>query len=188
MKNLLKKHSHSPPDPTEPTSQKDTADISSRHQDTVKPDWSFKKINMADMMEAPRRRRWWLIPIGFFLILIILLIVAGVAIALPAKAAYSKGLELQAKAKELAAELKTQNLEGAKAKLPETRKKLDETKDAWNKVFLLKVLPILSQYHQDVLHGLNAGGYGLDALDITIQTVEPYSDLLGLKGKSSFVS
>lgn len=128
----------------------------------------------------------------------ILLIILGVLVFfslinlifgfLPLITAYSEGQEFAHTGRDLATALKNQNLEEAKALLPQTREKLEKTKNAWQRAYLFKILPIINQYHQDGQHGLQAVGYALEALEITLATVEPYADLLGLKAGSSFVT
>jgi len=144
MKNLLKKFEH-PNQTTQPVVTKE-----------VPQDWEFKKIDISQTTMPKKRfakfnfnKRLLLIP----LILVALLVVITVATVIPAQAAWKKAQELQTITTQLVDELKNQNLEGAKAKLPEVRKKLDETKQAVNAVLPLRVLPVLSHYHQDMLHG-----------------------------------
>ena len=53
----------------------------------------------------------------------------------------------------------------------------------------LKFVPIAGMYYGDAQHLTKAGFYGLDAARVLIDSLEPYADLLGLKGKKgSFVA
>lgn len=185
MKNLLhKKQEHIPITKIDPTVSASKTGVNS---DNKKSDWSFKKVALPG--ERIKLKRKFPKKLGLVLLVVLLIVVgSAVSIIIPARAAYSKARELETVGRELAAELKSQNLEGAKAKLPQTRQKLKETQAAWNSVLLLKILPFLNQYHQDGVRGLRAAGYGLDALDTTITTIEPYSDLLGLRGGSNFTA
>ncbi len=106
----------------------------------------------------------------------------------PIQAAYKKALVFKASAENLGTAIKNQNLEEAKNNLPETKKSLAEAKDAWEEILLLKWTPFINLYHKDGQRILNAAGYGLEAVDIAVDTVEPYADLLGLKSGSSFVA
>lgn len=148
---------------------------------------SFNKIDVPEVTSKPvkKRKKWW---IGIPVVLLILVLLVTFLGVLPARAAYNKGQVLSQKARELAASLKAQNLEEAKVKLPEVQQALTETDSAWNQVVLLRVMPFLNQYHKDGQHGLAAGKYGLEALSIAVQTIEPYADLLGLKTGSSFTA
>jgi len=148
---------------------------------------SFEKIEVDESLPVAKKRNFkkFFIPL---MVLLILVVGATVSVVIPVQATISKARELEVSGRELADALKNQDLALAKEKLPQTREKLEATRNAWNGVFLLRVLPFVNQYHQDGLRGLNAAGYGLDALDITIATIEPYSDLLGLKGDANFVA
>ena len=52
----------------------------------------------------------------------------------------------------------------------------------------LASIPFLGRYIADGQHGINAAFAGLSAGDKAIEALEPNADLLGLKGKSKFVS
>lgn len=185
MKNLLqRKDRHVSIAKIDPNSVASTVPIGIQKE---KNDWSFKKATMpGEPIKHPRK-----FPKKFGMIFLVLFLIIGMAtfsIIFPAQKAYSKAREFEKVGKELAAEIKNQNLEGAKAKLPQTREKLNETKNAWNQILLLRILPFVNQYHQDGVRGLNAAGFALDAMEIAIVTIEPYSDLLGFKGGSSFTA
>ncbi len=178
IKNLFKKNSL-----TINKNEKDPLEANKTSSDL---DWSFKKIDIASVAKPSPKRMPKILLI--FSVIAIALLMLFIAAFIPARSTYSKSKELITVSKELAAELKTQNIEGAKEKLPQVRKKLDETKNTANSMMIIRALPFINQYYSDLIHGLNAYQYGLDALEITITTVEPYADLLGLKGGSSFVS
>ena len=59
---------------------------------------------------------------------------------------------------------------------------------SYKKVLPLKVVPFLGSYISDGQHAINAGYAALSAGDNAITALEPNADLLGLKGKSNFVS
>lgn len=184
VKRIFKRKAHTPESAKAEVVSPEGAAVSS------KPDWSFKKIEVTETAK-PKKKIWGKVVLTFVVILLVItgvVAVAAFSVVAPLKAVMAKGQDLQTSGKELAAAIKAQNLEEAKTKLPQTRAKLDEIKKDWNNISLLKSLPYVKTYHADVEHALNAGGYGLDAVEITINTVEPYADLLGLKGKSNFVS
>ena len=183
MKNLLEKKK------SQTSSHVDIdAVIESKPQKTQETG-SFSKIAISKV-DTPvhRKKKWGIIVLTLVFVLVGLGSVILLFGVLPAQATLSKAKELAAVGKELGAALKNQNLEEAKNKLPQTRAKLIETQNEWNKAVLLKVTPVINQYHKDVIHGLAAAGFGLDALETSIVTIEPYADLLGFKGESSFVA
>lgn len=182
MKNLLSK---------KPKNDSQMDNIKNPSQKTQpEKDWSFKKIDVPEVTVEKKGRGKKILKV-FLFILLLAVIFVGVAVAsvvVPLKNVYAKAKDLEKVGMELAADLKSQNLEGAKNKISPTREKLKETKSAWNGIFLLKTLPVLKTYHEDVVHALAAAEYGVDALEIAVNTIEPYADLLGLKGGASFVA
>ncbi len=186
MKNLLKKpkHESSPKMITESVEESvQKIEVTTNNKETMSG--SFSKIDPKSEPMKKKNSYWWKLPLITLLILLILGGAITVFGILPAKAAYDRTMQLVQTGKELTTALKTQNIDEAKNKLPEVKQKLDSTKSALDKVYLLK-LPVLNNYLKDANHGLNAAGDGLDALDIAINTLEPYADLLGLKGKGTF--
>ncbi len=161
------------------------AGTTSKLEKTSLASGSFTKINPPDIKPPSKTKRNLTLPlilVGVLVILIIGIVFFGF---LPLKDVYGKAKSLADTGKELAGALKNQNLEEAKNKLPQTRQKLVDVESAWNKIYLLR-LPILNNYYSDGVHSLKAASYGLDTLEISINTLEPYADLLGLKGKSTF--
>lgn len=128
---------------------------------------------------------------GFVFIPLAIIVIFVVAIGilfLPLQGVIVQVKKVSISGKEAMAALKIQNLEGAKIKLGETREHFVALNQEYQKVLFLKVVPILGSYIADGEHGIKAGFAGLNASDKAIAALEPNADLLGLKGKSSFVS
>ena len=51
----------------------------------------------------------------------------------------------------------------------------------------LKFIPVANWYYNDAYHLTKAGEHGLNAATIMVSSIEPYADVLGLKGQGSFV-
>lgn len=83
--------------------------------------------------------------------------------------------------------IKKQNIELASQELDKTKAELVQTQKDLGALGILKIIPIVNVYYNDAIHLVNAGFYGLDAARVLIDSVEPYADVLGLKGKGSFV-
>ena len=81
--------------------------------------------------------------------------------------------------------LKKQNVELASSELDKTKQDLEETQKNLNALNYLKFIPLLSGYYNDADRLVNAGFDGLGAARVLIDSVEPYADLLGLKGQGS---
>ena len=123
----------------------------------------------------------------FFIVLLVLVVGAGIFVYFSAQETITHGKEMVVSGKELAAALKKQDLDESKAKIAQTRTKLAETKKAASRMSWTGVLPFIGGYYKDLNHGLTAGEAGLDALEISLDAILPYADLLGLKGKGTFV-
>jgi len=124
------------------------------------------------------------IPLG---IVVLVLAVIGIML-LPLRGVLSKAPAVIAAARETGAAVKKQDLVKAKEGLATTRTSLTALRDEYNKVQVLKVVPFLGAYISDGDHAIKAGFAGLDAGDAAVAALEPNADLLGLKGKSNFVS
>lgn len=81
-----------------------------------------------------------------------------------------------------------QDLEGVKTSLAATREAMNGFKGEYGKLQLLRFIPIIGRYIADGNHVIAASFAGLDAADKAVEALEPNADLLGFKGKSTFVS
>lgn len=89
--------------------------------------------------------------------------------------------------REVAAAFKTQNIEEGKTKLQKLKDSLTVTQNKYSRMAYLKYIPFLGSYYSDGTHFINAGQSGIDAGLIAADALVPYADLLGLKGKGTFV-
>jgi len=153
-------------------------------------DPELKKIELettpATMIKERKQFPWKLFffPLG---VVVLVMVILGIML-LPMRDVVSQARVVAAKAKDTGAALKSQDLVKTKEGLAETRKELVILSAQYNKVKPLRVIPFLGLYVQDGQHALNAALAGLDAGDKAIEALEPNADILGLKGKSTFVS
>jgi hypothetical protein len=121
--------------------------------------------------------------IGFlvvFLILAVLIIVPGFLTFLSAKRTY-------AQVNATVDALKKQDIDATGKELKKTREALKDTQSKMNLLVVMRFIPGPNIYYNDARHMINAAFYGLDAADTFVQSVEPYADVLGLKGQGTFV-
>lgn len=118
--------------------------------------------------------------VAFFVFLGILL--------LPLRGVVSQAKVVKEKTSVLSAAIKNQDLVAAKEGLAQTRIELTTLENSYKKLLPLKFVPILGWYIGDGQHAINAAMAGLTAGDKAIEALEPNADILGLKGKSTFVS
>lgn len=121
-------------------------------------------------------------------IIIAVLFVFGLILMSPVQKVNSDAQATFAQVKNTVAALKKQNITLASAELDKAKEKLTQTQKSLDAISYLKFFPIVGMYYSDSQHLVKAGFYGLSAVRVLIDSIEPYADLLGLKGKGgSFV-
>lgn len=123
--------------------------------------------------------------LGVFLLILVLVAVFGILI--PAQAVMFSINDVKKAGKEAYDAAKTQNIALAEEKFKLTRNKLRNTQNRLKILSWTGFIPGLGVYYKDIDHLVKSGFYGLDIVDIIIESVKPYADLLGLKGQGSFV-
>lgn len=126
-----------------------------------------------------RRGRVSLAVVVVLALFFILVTVQSLAVYASVKATYAQALKAQDA-------IKKQNVTLASEELAKTKVKLAATQNSLHSMIYLKFIPVASWYYNDADHLVNAGFHGLDGAAILIDSVEPYADLLGLKGQGSF--
>ena len=118
-------------------------------------------------------------------ILVFLFLIFGVLIPTIRLISQAKVTYTQAKAAYSSA--KNQNLEDASSQLDKTKEELAKAQKDLHVMGYLAFIPIANWYYNDADHLVKAGLYGLDGGKTLIESVAPYADVLGFKGKGSFV-
>jgi hypothetical protein len=95
---------------------------------------------------------------------------------------YRKGMVLAESVGKLIDSAKSQDLATIKAKIDDTRNSLSNFNSSYKLIAWERFVPFVGPFISDVGHGITAGQAGLDAGEIVLVTVQPYADLLGLKG------
>ena len=116
----------------------------------------------------------------FFVVLI-------VAVILPAQRTYASAKKTYAQMQVTINAIKKQDIALASIELNKTRADLTETQNNLNSMSYLRFIPIANGYYSDASHLMKAGFYSLDGGKVLLDSVIPYVDVLGLKGKGSFV-
>lgn len=106
----------------------------------------------------------------------------------PAKDIYNSAQKTTRIANETATVFKNQDLDGATSKLKELKENLQGLKNNVDRLAFIGFIPFIGGYEKDGQHMVNAGIAAVEAAQITVDTLIPYADLLGLKGKSTFVA
>lgn len=118
------------------------------------------------------------IALGALALIAFIIIAAGV----PAFLTYQKGISLYKSVKNLQVAAKSQDLSQIKPQIVATQKSLKELKSSYNFLSWTQIIPFAGSYVADLGHTINAAEAGMEAGTIVLTTIEPYADLLGLKG------
>ncbi|HUW24313.1 MAG TPA: DUF4012 domain-containing protein [Patescibacteria group bacterium] len=86
---------------------------------------------------------------------------------------------------ELKLALKEQDLVKTKEKTTALKGDLETVQKKLNAFKLAAFIPVVRNYYSDAQHGLKAGLAGLQATDLVIEAISPYTDILGLGGDKS---
>ena len=120
------------------------------------------------------------IALVFFVVLVVFFVL------LPAQRTYKSALTTYRQAQLVADAMKQQNVELASQEIKKTKTSLLETQKHLKSMGYLRFVPLVNIYYNDADHMVQAGVHGIDAAEITISSIEPYADVLGLKGQGSF--
>lgn len=125
---------------------------------------------------------------SFLGVFVLIGLVIFFTVVLPLRAVYNQGLVTYKVARETYDVLKNQDIDAAKGKLKSTHAELLLTQNKYQALSWTKNLPFLGSYWRDGDHLIRAGLAGVESGQIAIEAILPYTDLLGLKGGSTFVS
>jgi len=108
-----------------------------------------------------------------------------VLLCIPAYATYKSGLATYREAKLLEAAAKEQNVALASDEITKTQALLQKTQSNFHWLLPLKLIPVVNWYYNDADHLMSAASDGLDSAQTIATSLEPYADILGLKGTSN---
>lgn len=129
-------------------------------------------------VKSGKAKKIWLIALIFFSVFLIYNLVAGFFV-------YQKGVKLAASLSQLSKDAQSKDLAKIKAGLEQTNIKLGDFRTAYKFISWAKILPFVGSYVKDGDHAATAAKAGIEAGQIVVTTIEPYSDLLGLRGGAS---
>ncbi|MBI2007408.1 MAG: DUF4012 domain-containing protein, partial [Candidatus Blackburnbacteria bacterium] len=124
----------------------------------------------------PFKKKPLIIALVGFLVLLL-------ALAWPVWSLYGSGKRLAGSGEGLLAALRSQDLQAMQEAIGRTK---EDARDFDKKLRFFswaKVVPFLGAYIQDADHAINAGLGAAEIGEIVIQTLEPYSDILGFERK-----
>lgn len=154
----------------------------------------FKKIELDSFLDKselkPKRRISFSIPKKVFIIPLLflgLLTMLVIAVFYPARDLYASFQKVNQLGTETYAFAKNKDIEQTQVKLGQVKQELSNSQKIISRLAFVKYIPILGSYVNDLEHLISAATYGVEAGEIAIEAILPYTDILGLKGESSFV-
>lgn len=139
-----------------------------------------------DGKKAGKMRKVVAIVLSVFVIILLLCGAVGFFAFTKVQAMRSKVEKATTTAREAYDAIKTQNLPVAEEKLTQLEQDARGIQSDVQQFAFLKAFPIVSSYYKDSEHGFTAGYAAIAAAKRTINEIEPYADVLGLKGQGSF--
>jgi len=124
--------------------------------------------------------------LGVLLVFGVILGVLGVLIGLPLSKAYADGQKAVALARTINDAFKAQDIKKTTEAVVATQNQIKIVQTDLKAVAWAKPLPLVGAYIGDADHVVNAAVHGLEGARIMSAAVEPYADLLGLKGQGTF--
>ncbi|HKZ35030.1 MAG TPA: DUF4012 domain-containing protein [Patescibacteria group bacterium] len=141
-------------------------------------------------MKIPRMGARLSFPKRLVLIVLLSLVVVGILtfvfFVLPAKRLYGSLLVSKASFEQVMDAAKKQDIALAKERLNDAESNLSLTRGSLLPFSFLKPIPLVGNYVKDAYHIVDAGLSGIEAAQAGITALEPYADVLGLKGEGSF--
>lgn len=104
----------------------------------------------------------------------------GMSIYFPYRSLKNRYTKLQVMAKEIPTLMKDKNLNGLKSKLDEVSFEAMGVQKDYSRLGWARFVPFLGSYYSDGEKFIKAGLSVLDAGKLTIETVAPYADIIGL--------
>jgi hypothetical protein len=161
-----------------PSKESDTEPESPAKQTSEKP-MAKRRFNYKTALKSRKS-------LTAFLVVAFLFLFSIFGVFLPAQRVYKSAKITYADAMGASWAMKQQNVSLAKEQIEKTKKSLAQTEKDLHAMFYLRFVPVANFYYNDADHLVNAGTHGLNAASILVDSIEPYADVLGLKGQGSF--
>jgi len=126
--------------------------------------------------------KWPYIAVGVIVLLSVFLYFFA---ALPLMAMQKQAGVLSAEAKGIYEGIQSQDLNKAVEKIASTKSEFEKLNNSYKKMAWAKVVPLARNYYLDGERLFSGGRYLLETADLVVESLRPYSDLLGLEGSSA---
>jgi hypothetical protein len=139
--------------------------------------------------KVPKRRKKIFMALGGFLaVLVVIFAVVFVAVVIPGMDIYKKAKVLAAHSAAIDTITSSQDLSVIKNEIASLRTDLASFTQSYSKVSYMRGLPWVGPYYRDGESATKAANAALDTGDLVIAAIEPYADIIGLKGAKQATS
>jgi len=134
-----------------------------------------KRLNFSGL----RRKKLIFSILGVILVFTLLFIAL---VIWPAWMIYKNGMNLYAQAQALQASVASQDINVVEGEVNKLEEELLDFEKSFKRTAYMKYIPWLGAYWKDGEAAVNAGKYGLDTAQLSIETIKPYADVIGFAG------
>jgi len=138
---------------------------------------SFKKLNLPRLSFSFKRKKYLLVILSVVLFLVLFLVIPSFFVFTRAKAVYDHAFLLKGA-------LKTKNLDEVREETVATRQSLSSLEKSLRPISWVGVIPFIGNYQKDAVCLVRAGEASLEAVEIMVEAVEPYADIVGFSSAS----
>lgn len=131
---------------------------------------------------------WWKILLAFFLLILILVVSTAGFVYTAINSFKPEKTIFEQRGIEMKTAIKEQNLVKIKETSKNIREDVERLRGKVRKYVFVSTLPLIGNYYRDVEHGFNASIAGLDSVDLVVEAITPYADILGLGGVKTATS
>lgn len=133
-----------------------------------------QRIPIKDRFKS-RKAKALLIGGVFFLIIFL-------ATLIPSLIVYGRAKSVYFEAQDIFVAGEQQNFPAMKSEILETEEALVSLQKSFKLLSWTKIIPFFGGYTRDLDHALKAAKLGFEAIDILIEAIEPYADIIGFTG------
>ncbi|MCA9369890.1 DUF4012 domain-containing protein, partial [Candidatus Woesebacteria bacterium] len=146
-----------------------------------------EKTSLRQRWGAARRTHKIVAILGVLCVFMLTLaVVLGAVTYSSAKKMQTQATAAQATAGQVYSSFKNQNLPETAAHIQTLKTQLDEIEHTYSSLGVYSAIPVARTYYIDGTEGIAAARAGLAAAEKSIAAMEPYADVLGFSGESSF--
>lgn len=165
---------------------KQKQEIPNLQPNQVGDDWDSDELGFH---QFPQDEKRFILPKGkvvkFGLLILLPTLIIFFFLVLPLYSGYSEIKKLNTSSKVLLSAIREQNIAGMKNALLQLESDLIAAEKTVGTLAWMRFVPMAGNYWQDVDHAMRGGKAGVEALQLAVDAIEPYADILGFRGQAA---